>query len=305
MLCVLMLGGVWSQADAGGTSRFFHSGNGQIRIFSEKNGQAFAGIYRQGQDAYDPVALLAICRVFDAPCTAQRMHLSLRLIEFLDYLEDRFKPDALITITSGYRSPTYNTKLGDSGALAAKASLHQYGMAADLKMEGVPAKRIWEFVKDLGFGGAGYYQGETVHIDVGPARFWDEKTSGVGTGISDDNKLIGIVANYDVYRPGDEITLRFIRMTAFPIGVAAAFSLDRRTGEGQPRTVAIFRPLFKIPSRGPCLQFADIDQMDAIRWKLPAKLPQGDHVIRTRFCDNSWPDMPGEITTPVFKVEAP
>ena len=46
----------------------------------------------------------------------------------------------------------------------------------------------------------GYYHGDVVHIDVGPARFWDETTSGVGTGISDGNKLIGIITDYDVYR---------------------------------------------------------------------------------------------------------
>ena len=114
------------------------------------------------------------------------------------------------------------------GKLAAKASLHQYGMAADLKMEGVPARRVWEYVKALGFGGTGYYHGQTVHIDVGPARSWDEKTSGVGTGISEDNKLIGIVTDFDRYRAGETITLRFTRMTAFPIGVAPQFDLVRR-----------------------------------------------------------------------------
>jgi len=163
----------------------------------------------------------AICRVFSAPCESQKQVLSLRLIEFLDFLQDRLRPGARIAITSGYRSPEYNTKVRKRGGLAAKASLHQYGMAVDLEIEGVPARRLWEYVKALGFGGAGYYHGKTVHIDVGPARSWDEKTSGVGTGISDDNKLIGLVVNYDVYLPGEPITMRFIRMTAFPIGVVS------------------------------------------------------------------------------------
>ena len=148
------------------TGRFFYSGDGQLRLFSTKNGQAFAGIYREGADKYDSMALEAICRVFDAPCSPRHMSLSLRLIEFIDFLEDRLRPGALITITSGYRSPTYNTGLRNRGALVAKASLHQYGMAADLKMEGVPARRIWQFVKDLGFGGVGYYHGEIVQIHV-------------------------------------------------------------------------------------------------------------------------------------------
>ena len=68
------------------------------------------------------------------------MGLSLRLIEFLDYLEDHLNKGAKITITSGYRKPKYNTMLRDKGNLAAKASLHQYGMAADLKIEGVESE---------------------------------------------------------------------------------------------------------------------------------------------------------------------
>jgi uncharacterized protein YcbK (DUF882 family) len=68
------------------------------------------------------------------------------------------------SVSSGYRSPIYNTTLRQQGRLAAKASLHQYGMAADLIMKGVSLKRIWQDVKALDFGGTGYYQGKTVHI---------------------------------------------------------------------------------------------------------------------------------------------
>ena len=106
-------------------------------------------------------------------------------IEFTDYLEDQLGKGSLITITSGYRAPEYNTKLRKGGGLAAKASLHQYGMAADFIMDEVPSKRVWEYVRSIGFGGTGYYHGETVHVDVGPSRFWDEKTSGIGTGLSE------------------------------------------------------------------------------------------------------------------------
>jgi len=106
-------------------------------------------------------------------------------IEFTDYLEDQLGKGTLITITSGYRPPEYKAKLRKWGALAAKASLHQYGMAADFTMDGVPSKRVWEYAEAIGFGGTGYYHGETVHADVGPSRFWDEKTSGIGTGLSE------------------------------------------------------------------------------------------------------------------------
>jgi hypothetical protein len=191
------------------------------------------------------------------------------------------------------------------GGLAAKASLHQYGMAVDIKMEGVPAKRVWNAVKTLGFGGAGYYHGATVHIDVGPARSWDETTSGVGTGISDDNKLIGLVSEYDRYRPGETVALRFIRMTAFPIGVAAEFTLDGRAGSGGAKKTVKFTPSLTIAADPTCPVFDDIDQMAHIRWRLPDDLPPGRYTVRARFCGVEWKGMPPEIATPEFEVVRP
>lgn len=286
-------------------SRFFFSGDGRIVLFGEKTGESFNGQYRSGQ-AYDPAAMAAISGVFGAPHDPDRNELSLRLIEFLDLLQDRLAPGERISITSGYRSPTYNTSLRSQGKLAAKASLHQYGMAADLKIGSVPARHIWQYVKELGFGGAGYYHGETVHIDVGPARSWDEKTSGVGTGISEDNKLIGIVTDFDRYRAGETITLRFIRMTAFPIGVSPQFDLVHRDDKGKPETEVIrFEPSFAAATESECPRFSDIGQMARIRWRIPADMSPGRYTIRSRFCGVQWNSMPSEITTPEFEIYRP
>jgi len=306
---VLVLGLPAAAAPSGTASpdlgRFFFSGDGWISLVSEKDGESFAGPYRLGRAGYDQTALKAIYRVFGAPYDPAFSGLSLRLIEFLDFIEDRLSPGARIEITSGYRSPKYNAKLRSRGSLAAEASLHQYGMAADLKMEGVPARRIWDFVKNLGFGGTGYYHGETVHVDVGPARSWDEKTSGVGTGISSDNKLIGLVTDYDVYVPGDMMTLRFIRMTAFPIGVAPEFTLERQCVPGGSVEVKIFKPSFLVSTEGPCPQFEDISQMASIRWRLSGEVPSGRYRVRARFCNQLWKDMPPDISTSEFEIVRP
>lgn len=303
---LLLLTPLLCQADdsKGYQKRFAYSGDGHIWMHGEKSGQDFDGQYRHPSGDYDEQAYKSICVVYGAPYDGFHSGLSLRLIEFLDYLEDRLAPKALITITSGYRSPSYNKHLRDSGALAAKASLHQYGMAADLKMDGVSAKKIWQYVKKLGFGGTGYYQGETVHLDVGPARFWDEKTSGVGTDISNDNKLIGLVTEYDLYYPGETVTMRFIRMTAFPIGVSATFHLS----PGPAITMAekgAFIPSFGVASDDVCIRCENIKQMSGILWKLPQKTPSGSYSIQADFCQNSWDAMPKGIMTPVFHVVQP
>lgn len=304
MLGAALASGSWARGEFQDMGRYFFSGDGKITLYSESTGKSFSGAYRKGLGTYDEKALNEICRVFDAPCKPSRTGLSLRLIEFIDYLEDRLNSGAKITITSGYRKPIYNTMLREKGNLAAKASLHQYGMAADLKIQGVKAKTLWHYVKGLKFGGAGYYHGRVVHIDVGPARFWDETTSGVGTGISDGNKLIGIITDYDVYRPGMGVKLRFIRITAFPVHVTSEFSLIRLTDRDEIEYHRNFIPAFNSSSKNRCMVFRNLDEMSAIKWKLPADLTPGRYKIQARFCDDAWPDMPPEIQTPEFEIKA-
>jgi uncharacterized protein YcbK (DUF882 family) len=286
-------------------SRYFYSGDGTINLINAKNGKSFKGKYRKEDGSYNKKALDAIHTVFGAEYGKPISEISPRLIEFLDFLEDRLCPGAEITIISGWRSPEYNTKLRKKGRLAAKASLHQYGMAADIKIDGVLSKRVWNYVKKLGFGGTGYYHSEFVHVDVGPARSWDEKTSGVGTGISEDNKLIRLVTDRDIYLPGERMILRFIRMTAFPIGVAPEFILQSIGKQGEPKKIISFKPAFKVETSSDCPQFQDIGQMMGVTFVLPADLAPGSYQIRASFCNNQWEKMPQYITTPEFEIFKP
>jgi hypothetical protein len=139
-----------------------------------------------------------------------------------------------------------------------------------------------------------------VHVDVGPARSWDQTTSGVGTGISDDNKLIGLVTDYDIYRSGQPIVLRFIRMTAFPVGVKPEFVLESAGRRAASTTV--FKPSFVIDQNSSCPAFESIEQMDTIRWELPPGIAPGRYRIRAIFCENPYPDMPQEVLTPEFEI---
>ncbi len=175
-------------------------------------------------------------------------------------------------------------------------------MAADVKIDGVPSDRVWNYVKALKFGGVGYYHGELVHVDVGPARSWDETTSGVGTDISDHNKLIGLVTDFDIYRPGDPMSMRFIRMTAFPVGVQRTFAIEPVDGSPGPNRPIVFTPSFAADAGGQCPQFADIGEMMGIRTALPKNLPPGRYRIKARFCQQLWDDMPAEVATPEFEI---
>lgn len=279
-------------------SRFFYSGDGKISIRSNKSKAAFAGTYRTKNGEYSQKSLARIASVFGSASDPGKI--SLRLIEFLDYLQDNFK-GGTITIASGYRSPSYNKTLRENGALAGKASLHQYGMATDIHMAGVSSKKIWEYVRELKFGGAGFYHGKYVHLDVGPARWWDETSSKVGTDIADDNKLIMLVSDRDIYKPGETINLMFARMTAWPIGVEPEFVLESVEKKNSKK----ISPSPLAGESKECHVFNDWKPMLNMSWQLPSDSKPGTYTIRAKFCEKQWEAMPSEIATSEFKILAP
>lgn len=286
------------------TSRFFYSGDGKIHLVSKKSKAAFSGSYRKVNGSYDEVAMRKINTVFGARYGTTAGTVEPRFIEFLDFLEDKLAPGATITIVSGYRSPSYNTRLRENGKLAAKASLHQYAMAADLKLGNTSSETVWNFIKELGYGGAGYYHGGLVHIDVGPARSWDETTSGVGTNISEENKLIAAVVDRDIYLPGEDATIDFIRMTAYPIGFTPELILEKINEEG--KTKAATKIQTSISRSGlSCPQFTDMASLADIQWQVPLNQGPGRYRLRALFCDKQWEAMPADIVTSEFEIRAP
>ena len=74
-----------------------------------------------------------------------------------------------LLIHSGYR--TLKTNANTEGAV--RNSMHLYGKAADLHMQGVPASYVAQLGQYLGGGGVGYYATKNfVHIDSGRLRTW-------------------------------------------------------------------------------------------------------------------------------------
>lgn len=279
-------------------SRYFYGGDGYIDIASGKRKASFKGRYRDDEGNYLPDAMAKLAATYGAPVHMMEP----RFIEFLDYLQDEMK-GGRITIYSGYRSPTYNTSLRNKGKLAGKASMHQYGMAADIRMKGLHPEKIWYFVRDLGYGGVGYYHGANAHVDVGPARFWDETSSKVGTDHADDNKLITLIPHQDIYRPGEEIKLRFVRMTAYPIGVSEKFIIEQKE-DGQWKKVKTFKPTLR-RRHATCKKLANIDEMKNIIWQLPSKIEPGRYRIRASFCEKEWQAMPESIASYEFEIRKP
>jgi hypothetical protein len=81
------------------------------------------------------------------------------LIDILEKIRKHFgKP---VKITSGYRTPKYNGML--KGAV--KNSQHMYGNAADIKIDGVSSKEVYDWLNSWHKGGLGLYPTFT-HVDV-------------------------------------------------------------------------------------------------------------------------------------------
>lgn len=86
------------------------------------------------------------------------------LVKILQKIRDHF--ERAVVINSAYRTPTYNKKIG-----GATYSQHQYGTAADIRLNGVAPRDVASYAETLmpSSGGIGVYSGFT-HIDVRETR---------------------------------------------------------------------------------------------------------------------------------------
>ncbi len=82
--------------------------------------------------------------------------------------------DRSITVNSGYRSPTYNKKIG-----GAKNSQHLLGNASDIKIKGISPKEVADIIEGLirigaiEQGGIGIYSSFTHYDRRGTKARWN------------------------------------------------------------------------------------------------------------------------------------
>lgn len=85
------------------------------------------------------------------------------------------RPDGVIDIVCGFRTPQSNNFLRTRSAVTgvAEHSQHMLAKAIDIRVEGVPTLTLRNAALALGAGGVGYYPvSQFVHVDVGPVREW-------------------------------------------------------------------------------------------------------------------------------------
>ena len=93
-----------------------------------------------------------------------------KLVEYVQKIRDHFGKS--ITVTSGYRCPVHNKRIG-----GATGSRHSKGDAADIVVQGVTPREVAQYAESIGIKGIGLYEtsadGYFTHIDTRDKKsFW-------------------------------------------------------------------------------------------------------------------------------------
>jgi hypothetical protein len=104
------------------------------------------------------------------PCACSTILIDTKLVEYLQKIRDHFGKS--ITITSGYRCPSYNKSVSKS-----TSSYHTKGMAGDIVVSGVAPREVAKYAESIGILGIGLYEtqadGHFTHIDTRTTKsFW-------------------------------------------------------------------------------------------------------------------------------------
>jgi len=124
---------------------------------------------------YQESGLTAIDWILRDHRTGDVARIDPKLLDLLHVLKEQAAgPDspAVYEIVSGYRSPHSNEMLRTRSGAVARHSLHLKGMAADVRLTGVPLRRLRDAALDMKRGGVGYYTDQFLHVDTGRVRIW-------------------------------------------------------------------------------------------------------------------------------------
>jgi uncharacterized protein YcbK (DUF882 family) len=146
---------------------------GKLSLYNTNTREKLTVTYRDSLGQYCQEALQSLNWMLRCHNTNETTTMDLRVVEYLNRLDNSLGGNNEIHIISGYRSPAYNHMLRSKSKGVAKDSFHMKGMAIDLAIPGVALNRIRKAALALAAGGVGYYpKTGFVHIDSGGYRTW-------------------------------------------------------------------------------------------------------------------------------------
>jgi uncharacterized protein YcbK (DUF882 family) len=125
------------------------------------------------QGSYLPGGLEAIDYILRDYRTGEIHSMDTELLDLLYAIRTTLEARQPFHLISGYRSPSTNAFLCESGRGVARHSLHVQGKAADIRIPGIELSLVRDVATSLRRGGVGYYPSSNfVHVDVGRVRYW-------------------------------------------------------------------------------------------------------------------------------------
>ncbi|RSL16719.1 uncharacterized protein YcbK (DUF882 family) [Edaphobacter aggregans] len=146
-----------------------------LRLHHLHTGESIDVVYRVG-DTYVPAGLDKLNHFLRDHRTQDVSSYDPKEFDVLHALMAKLgKPNGVIDIVCGYRTPWSNAFLrqGRASSGVAEHSQHMLAKAIDIRVPGVATTTLRDAALSLHAGGVGYYPvNEFVHVDVGPVRQW-------------------------------------------------------------------------------------------------------------------------------------
>jgi uncharacterized protein YcbK (DUF882 family) len=146
-----------------------------LHLYHLHTGESLDVVYRVG-DQYIPEALDKLNHFLRDHRTEDASHYDPREFDLLHSIMAKLgRPDGVIDIVCGYRTPWSNAYLrhGTAASGVAEHSQHMEAKAIDIRIPGVDTARLRDTAESFLAGGVGYYPvSQFVHVDVGPVRTW-------------------------------------------------------------------------------------------------------------------------------------
>ena len=180
VLMVFALSGSLKADDAGSLAGQQY----RLRLHHLHTGEDIDIVYRIG-DTYLPAAMEKLNYFLRDHRTQAASHYDPKEFDLLHSLMAKLgRPDGVIDIVCGYRTPWSNNLLRSRSANSgvAEHSQHMLAKAIDIRVPGVETATLRDAALSLHEGGVGYYPvNQFVHVDVGPVRQWSYGTGSART----------------------------------------------------------------------------------------------------------------------------
>lgn len=135
-------------------------------------GETLSCVYYQ-EGGYDHATLARVNHFLRDFRTDEVHAIDPGVLDILFAVRSRADRDDPFHVISGYRSAATNAWLHSRSSGVAEHSLHVEGRAIDVRLPGLPTRRLRDIGLAMRRGGVGYYAAsDFVHLDTGRFRFW-------------------------------------------------------------------------------------------------------------------------------------